>query len=149
MDNLERSGRAALMRRVKRKNTTPELAVRRMLHARGYRYTLHNSRLPGCPDIVFSRRRKVVFVHGCFWHGHTCRHGRLPKTNVEFWERKIAQNRARDERVERELMAMGWSTYSVWQCEIKDADLLLTVLSAFLGPPSHGRITRRATIARA
>lgn len=149
MDNLDKRERSELMRRVKRQNTNPERAVRRLLHAAGYRYKVHASWLPGSPDIVFSRRKKVVFVHGCFWHGHTCRYGRLPKTNEEFWAKKIAKNRARDERVELELAALGWSTYTVWQCDIKSEHLVMESLTKFLGPPVHSKTSRRVTIARA
>lgn len=106
------------MRHVKGKNTAPELAVRRYLHARGVRYRLHPASLPGRPDIVAPRRRTVVFVHGCFWHGHDCPHGRIQaKANAAFWAAKIAANRERDARKEAALRALGWHVETVWECE--------------------------------
>lgn len=136
MDNLDADRRSALMSRVARENTQPELVVRRLLHSLGYRYTLHRRDLPGSPDIVFSKRRKAIFVHGCFWHGHVCRFGRLPKSNAEFWANKIARNRERDARVERELQCLGWSVLTVWQCELRASETLTDALLTYLGPPS-------------
>ena len=107
------------MSRVKGRDTTPELIVRRMLHTEGYRFRLHRKDLPGKPDIVFPGRRKVVFVHGCFWHGHRCRKGRLPKSNKDFWRTKIGANRARDRRHLKGLAALGWKTLVIWQCKLK------------------------------
>src|SRR5690348_5002752 len=101
VDSLSRSARSALMGRIGGKDTLPELQVRRGLHALGYRYRLHARELPGHPDLVFPARRKVIFVHGCFWHGHDCAHGRRrPKTNVPFWDAKARDNVARDARKE-------------------------------------------------
>lgn len=119
---------------VRGKNTRPELLVRRMLFVRGYRYRLHRKNLPGSPDIVFPGRRKVVFVHGCFWHRHgeTCRRTRLPKSRVEFWEEKLEGNRLRDERNERSLVALGWSIFVVWECELDDANAVIEKLVRFL-----------------
>lgn len=106
------------MRSVKRKDTAPELAVRRFLHAAGIRYRLHVASLPGRPDIVATKRRTVVFVHGCFWHGHDCAHGRVPaKANSEFWAQKIEANRARDGRKSAALRALGWHVETIWECE--------------------------------
>lgn len=110
------------MKRVRRKDTAPELAVRRRLHARGLRFRLHDRSLPGTPDLVFKRRATVVFVHGCFWHGHECRHGAVrPKTNAAFWARKIADNRARDRRKSGVLRALGWHVEVVWECQARDS----------------------------
>lgn len=123
------------MQSVKRRDTGPEMAVRRLLHRAGYRYRLHVKKLPGSPDIVFPGRRKVVFVHGCFWHGHGCRKGQPPKSKQDFWGSKIAANRARDDRKEGELRGAGWDVLTVWQCEIPDSDDLALRLRAFLGDP--------------
>lgn len=117
--------RSALMRRVAQRDTGPELAVRRWLWARGLRYRLHAARLPGRPDIVFAGRRTVVFVHGCFWHGHSCRHGRRKaKSNAPYWAAKIEDNRSRDRRQQRELRAMGWNVEVVWECQCRKSALL-------------------------
>lgn len=110
------------MQRVQRQDTAPELRVRRRIHAAGLRFVLHPRYLPGCPDLVLPRRRTVVFVHGCFWHGHGCKHGSTAaKTNAEFWSRKIAQNRARDMRQRKEIRKLGWWVEVVWECETLDA----------------------------
>lgn len=127
--------RSKIMAAVQTKNTGPEVAVRSMLHALGYRYRLHDKRLPGSPDLVFASRRKVVFVHGCFWHGHACRWGRLPKTRPEYWGPKIEGNRARDARNRQALRKAGWRTIAVWQCELKTPMPLLKKLCVFLDRP--------------
>lgn len=118
MDRISPERRSALMSRIRSKDTKPELIVRRMLHRMGYRYILHDRHLPGRPDLVFPRRKKVVFVHGCFWHGHTCGRGFRPKTNASFWSDKIEANKLRDLRSVRELTATGWSVLSIWECMI-------------------------------
>jgi len=121
------------MSRVKSKNTTPEMAVRRLVFGMGYRYRLHDKRLPGKPDLVFSGRRKIVFVNGCFWHGHeSCRYGRLPKTRVGFWRDKIERNRARDREEIASLEASGWNVLTVWQCELKNIEMLAHRLYEFI-----------------
>lgn len=107
------------MRHVRREHTAPELAVRRFLHARGLRFRLHGRDLPGRPDIVFARRCTVVFVHGCFWHGHSCKHGAIKaKTNAEYWANKIDDNRTRDMRQRRALRAAGWHVEVLWECQV-------------------------------
>jgi DNA mismatch endonuclease, patch repair protein len=108
------------MSRVKSRDTTPERAVRSMLHAMGYRFRLCRKDLPGKPDIVFGPRKKVVFIHGCFWHGHRCRKGRLPKSNDAFWRNKIETNRARDKSSARKLRALGWEVLTIWQCQLRN-----------------------------
>ena len=108
------------MSRVKSRDTTPERMVRSMLHAMGYRFRLHRKNLPGKPDIVFGPRKKAVFVHGCFWHGHRCRKGRLPKSNEAFWRTKIVTNRKRDSRQVKDLKELGWKVLVIWQCELKE-----------------------------
>lgn len=125
MDTLDKPQRSALMKRVKQANTKPELIVRKELHHRGLRYVIGDRRLPGSPDLSFPRHRAVLFVHGCFWHGHSCRKGRLPTSNVAFWTHKIAGNRTRDERKVAALAEQGWRVFTVWECEIgRPADLL-------------------------
>jgi len=112
------------MQAVKSKDTGPELIVRRMLHARGFRYRLHRRDLPGCPDLVFPKRRKVIFIHGCFWHGHDCARGaRTPKSNTGYWITKVGRNRTRDSEAARQLVVRGWEVLIVWECEIRKPDL--------------------------
>lgn len=112
------------MARVRGKDTGPEMIVRRFLHSNGYRYRLHVRALPGCPDIVLGKYKTVIFVHGCFWHGHECKIGRLPKSNVQFWTTKIARNISRDRKNQRLLKAEGWRVITIWSCKLKqDAKL--------------------------
>lgn len=115
-------------------HTGPEMVVRQTLHALGYRYRLHGKDLPGKPDIVFAKKRKVIFVHGCFWHGHGCPKGRLPKSRLDYWGPKIERNSQRDRETESTLRVLGWDVLTVWQCELKDLHDLRCRLSAFLGP---------------
>ena len=126
--------RRALMSRVRTRNTGPEMTVRRLLHTNGYRYRLHVKDLPGRPDLVFRSRRKVIFVHGCFWHRHPgCRRATLPKTRTRFWENKLESNRRRDVEVMTELRRMGWCPFVVWECETKMGGAhLLRRLTRFL-----------------
>ena len=115
MDEL----RSRIMRAVKSRDTQPEMAVRRLVHAMGYRYRLHRKDLPGKPDLAFISRRKAIFVHGCFWHGHDCPHGsREPKTNRDYWIPKIAKTRERDKTTLERLLKMGWESLVIWECEI-------------------------------
>ena len=115
--------RSAVMRRVKGKDTTPELAVRRALTRLGARYRLHRADLPGKPDIVLPGRRLALFVHGCFWHGHDCARGsRVPKQNRDYWVGKVARNRARDAASREALAALGWRVETIWECEMRDAE---------------------------
>lgn len=118
-DKLTPENRSALMSRIRSRDTKPEMAVRRLLHGLGYRYVLHDTRLPGKPDLVFPSRRKVLFVHGCFWHGHDCGRGFRPVKNAEFWAAKIDGNRARDRRHVRAISAQGWQVLTVWECAIR------------------------------
>src|ERR1700683_5405764 len=121
MDTLTPQQRSALMSRIRGKDTKPELAVRRALHALGLRFRLHRRDLPGCPDIVLPKHRTIVFVQGCFWHGHEgCRRSALPKSNRRFWARKIARNRARDDAALRALKADGWRVRYIWECQTRD-----------------------------
>ncbi|VXC76870.1 XorII very short patch repair endonuclease [Oceanicaulis sp. 350] len=126
--------RSRVMRAVKGKDTKPELIVRRLTHALGYRYRLHRKDLPGSPDLVFAGRQKVIFVHGCFWHGHDCARGsRQPKTNAEYWRAKIARNISRDAANLQALDAQGWQALVLWECDLKDRDALAVRLRDFLG----------------
>ncbi len=126
--------RSRVMGRVKGKNTKPEMMVRRLAHALGYRFRLHRKDLPGSPDLVFPGRRKVIFVHGCFWHGHDCPRGsRQPKQNADYWRAKIARNVARDRQAVATLEDQGWSVLTLWECELKDAEALQGRLEGFLG----------------
>jgi len=126
------------MSRIGGKNTAPELVVRRLLHALGYRFRLHRRDLPGTPDIVFPSRQKVIFVNGCFWHAHGCSMGHPPKSRPEFWLPKLQRNRSKDARDVRELRGSGWGVLTVWQCQTRLRDGLEKRLISFLGPP--GRI---------
>jgi DNA mismatch endonuclease (patch repair protein) len=115
--------RSAVMRAVKSSDTKPEIAVRKALHALGYRYRLNVKTLPGKPDLVFPKHRAVIFVHGCFWHGHSCKRGkRVPKTNTAYWTEKIARNKARDKKNTAALKKLGWRVITVWECEAKTLD---------------------------
>lgn len=139
-DKFSPEKRAAVMRAVKGKNTAPEMAVRRAAFALGARYRLHGAALPGKPDLVFTARRKVIFVHGCFWHGHACKRGaRAPKANAAYWSAKIARNGARDAAALSALESLGWSALVVWECETRDAAALSARLSAFLGPTAQSQ----------
>jgi DNA mismatch endonuclease, patch repair protein len=144
-DNRSVESRSALMSRIGGKDTAPELAVRRLLHALGYRFRLHRKELPGTPDIVFPSRRKVIFVNGCFWHAHGCRIGRPPKSRPEFWLPKLERNRSKDKRNRRNLRRMGWAVLTVWQCQTKSAEQLESDLSSFLGQPGKIPIDKRST----
>lgn len=125
--------RSAVMRRVKGKDTSPEMTVRKALTALGARYRLHRADLPGKPDIVMPGRRLCVFVHGCFWHGHDCARGaRVPKQNRDYWVGKVGRNRARDTASREALAAAGWCVETVWECELKEAGELARRLAALL-----------------
>lgn len=132
-DTLTPAQRRRTMQAVKGRDTKPEWALRRRLHAMGFRYRLHDPKLPGKPDLVLPRWRAAVFVHGCFWHGHDCPRGaRRPATNRAYWEAKIARNQARDAAAEEKLRAMGYRVLTVWECELKDADAAAARVAAAL-----------------
>ncbi|MFT3792404.1 MAG: very short patch repair endonuclease [Rudaea sp.] len=125
--------RSRTMRAVRSKDTTPELKLRRLLHRAGFRFRLHRKDLPGSPDLVFPARKAVIFVHGCFWHGHDCKRGaRAPKANAEYWRAKIARNIARDVRSLDALQTAGWRVSIVWECQLKDTEAVLARVSQFL-----------------
>lgn len=146
MDTLTPHQRSAQMRSVPGKNTRPELAIRSILHRLGYRFRLHPSFLPGCPDLVFQRRRKVIFVHGCFWHRHEgagCPLTRTPKSNLAYWESKFAKNKVRDQTVIDALKALDWGVLVVWECQVRRLSpaALEQVLEDFLGPVRARRVS--------
>lgn len=151
-DTLTKRERSERMSRVRGKNTTPELIVRRILQGMGYRYALHRADLPGNPDIVLLSRKKVIFVHGCFWHRHraqTCDLARLPKSRLEFWLPKLEANRLRDRRKQRALRAAGWKILVVWECQLRDKERLENKIRRFLrGTNARGGIVRRGRRAR-
>ncbi|NPE55187.1 DNA mismatch endonuclease Vsr [Dickeya dadantii] len=135
MDKITPAERSYIMSRVKGKDTQPERIVRRLIYHAGFRYRICDPRLPGKPDLVFWGKRKVIFVHGCFWHGHDgCKRASLPKSNQEFWIAKLEKNKARDSLNLSKLHEMGWKTLIVWECEIKRKEVksLLKKLMAFL-----------------
>jgi DNA mismatch endonuclease (patch repair protein) len=126
--------RSAVMRRVKGRDTRPELCVRRLIWRLGGRYRLNRADLPGKPDIVLAGRRLAVFVHGCFWHGHDCARGaRVPKANRDYWVGKVGRNRTRDAAARDRLAALGWRVETVWECELKDAPALEARVAGWLG----------------
>jgi len=118
MDRFSRDDRSAVMARVGSEDSAPELAVRRELHRRGLRYSLHRKDLPGKPDVVFRNAQTVLFIHGCFWHLHSCKRGRLPKSNRRFWRKKLEANRERDARQIRLLRGAGWKVIVIWTCRV-------------------------------
>jgi DNA mismatch endonuclease, patch repair protein len=131
VDRLSREQRSANMRAVKSKNTGPELLARSAAHRLGLRFRLHRSDLPGSPDLVFAKHRVVIFVHGCFWHGHPgCRRATVPKTNSEFWHTKVRTNRLRDRRSSSRLKKLGWRVIILWQCQIRTLDSAIARLSS-------------------
>lgn len=126
--------RSRQMALIRSSDTKPEMLVRRLAHRLGYRFRLHRKDLPGKPDLVFPKHRAIIFVHGCYWHGHDCRRGaRMPKTNADYWTAKISRNRQRDTTSVAALEAAGWRVLIVWECELKDADNLVKRLQEFLG----------------
>src|SRR3954462_7398535 len=130
--------RSAVMRRVKGKNTSPELKVRRLLHRLGARFRLHRKDLPGAPDIVLPGRKLVIFVHGCFWHGHDCARGsRVPKQNRDYWLAKVGRTVARDAAAQAALKAAGWRVETIWECHMKDEAALSDRLAGLLQPTSE------------
>jgi DNA mismatch endonuclease, patch repair protein len=136
MDRISVKNRSKNMSRIRSKNTSPELLLRKELYSRGYRFKLHRPDLPGKPDLVFSGRKKVIFVHGCFWHQHRhCVDGRLPKTNTGYWRPKLERNVARDSESQTKLGILGWQVFTVWECELNDLRRVMKALKKFLGRP--------------
>jgi DNA mismatch endonuclease (patch repair protein) len=135
VDNLTVERRSENMRRIRAKDTKPEMVVRSLVHALGFRYRLHNKLLPGKPDLVFASRHKVIFVHGCFWHGHdslACPDRRTPKSNQGYWNPKLARNKERDAEHVNALRKLGWSALTLWECELKDLGAIESAVVEFL-----------------
>jgi DNA mismatch endonuclease (patch repair protein) len=147
MDVLSTEQRRPNMSRIRGKDTKPEMQLRRGLHAAGLRFRLHSARLPGKPDIVFPRHNAVILMHGCFWHGHECPRFRMPATRPEFWERKIAGNRERDQRTAMALRAAGWRLLTIWECSLKGparrpvSDVVEFCADFVRGKAQQGRLT--------
>jgi DNA mismatch endonuclease, patch repair protein len=135
MDTLTLAQRSERMGRVRCRDTKPEWAVRRLVHSLGFRYRLHKASLPGKPDLVFASRRKVIFVHGCFWHRHgvRCPLTRMPKSRLDFWKSKFEQNTRRDEKNIRRLRTAGWKVMTVWECQLSRQEALKARIIKFLG----------------
>jgi len=131
-DRVSKEKRSEIMRRIRGKDTTPEITVRKLVYSLGYRYRLHDKKLPGKPDLVFSSRKKVIFVHGCFWHYHNCKMGRLPKSNLSYWLPKLKETRLRDARNQKLIISLGWKFLVIWQCQIYNAIALKNTVIAFL-----------------
>jgi len=119
VDVVDQATRSRMMAGIQGKNTSPELVIRRGLHAVGFRFRIHADQLPGKPDLIFPKYKAVIFVHGCFWHGHTCRYFKIPKTRTEFWVEKIGKNRRRDELQIEALRVLGWRVLIVWECAVR------------------------------
>lgn len=135
MDTMSPAERSERMSRIRGKGSKAELLVRSLVHRLGYRYRLHGAKLPGKPDLVFPGRRKVIFVHGCFWHRHPdpdCKLARMPKSRQDFWGPKLEGNRARDLRQIAELRPLGWSVLEIWECQLRDASFLENEIRTFL-----------------
>jgi DNA mismatch endonuclease (patch repair protein) len=136
MDTFTAETRSRIMSRIRSKDTKPELAVRRMLHGMGYRFRLHRKDLRGKPDIVLPKYRTAIFVHGCFWHSHSCMKGRRPASNAEFWNDKFSRNKRRDAANLKALRAAGWQCLVLWECHIRDSESLHRKLATAL-PKRH------------
>jgi len=133
MDNLTKRQRSYCMSRIRSKDSQPELIVRKIIHSLGYRFRLHRRDLPGCPDIVLPRHMKIIFVHGCFWHKHNCRHGRvMPKTNKKYWQEKRKGNVERFKKNMTKLKRLGWKVLVIWECQTKKPEKIINKLSEFL-----------------
>ncbi len=142
MDKFSKTKRSDIMRRVKSRDTKLEILVRSLTHRLGYRFRLYRKDLPGKPDLTFPSRRKIIFINGCFWHGHNCPHGeRRPKSNAEYWRKKIERNVQRDKENQQRLKELGWDFLVIWECQIKDQEKLKTILVDFLESPSSSPST--------
>ena len=138
MDTLTAEERSRRMSLIRGKDSKPEIIVRRLVHSLGYRYRLHVKHLPGKPDLVFAGRKKVVFVHGCFWHRHnekTCALTRWPKSRLDFWKPKLEKNQERDQSNQKQLLLLGWRYLVVWECEVRDLEKLRKRVTKFLEKP--------------
>jgi DNA mismatch endonuclease, patch repair protein len=132
-DTVPVERRSEIMRQVRSRDTVPEMIVRRLVFGMGYRYRLHSKDLPGKPDLVFPKRKKVIFVHGCFWHGHEgCKRARLPGTNREYWSAKIERNLKRDQQTLLQLSSLGWKSLVIWECALQNASNVTSMIEEFL-----------------
>jgi DNA mismatch endonuclease (patch repair protein) len=139
-DVLTKAQRHRCMAQIRGKDTKPECKVRSIIHGLGFRYRLYVDSIKGNPDIVFTRLQKIIFVHGCFWHMHTCKYGRVkPKTNAEFWQAKRQSNRRRDANVSKTLRKEGWSVLNIWECELRNTEELKRKVKAFLTNASNNK----------
>ena len=135
MGQVDKSKRSYNMSQIRGKDTKPELIVRKILFKNGYRYRLHSNKVIGKPDIIFEKRKKIIFVHGCFWHRHAnCKYSTLPKTNKSFWNRKFDDNVRRDKYVREQLLEMGYELMVIWECQTKNISDLESRLFDFVGP---------------
>ena len=133
-DRFSPQQRSAIMARIRSRDTAIELRIRRLLHRSGYRYKVNVKELPGTPDLVFTKKKKVIFVHGCFWHGHKdCKRATLPASRIEFWSAKILRNKERDAHALHQLQEQGWTALVLWECELRDETKLGARLKTFLG----------------
>ena len=135
-DHVSPEGRSRIMRAIRSAHTKPELIVRKLLHSQGYRYRLHRRDLPGKPDIVFPSRKKIIFVHGCFWHQHEsskCQISQKPRSNKNYWLPKLERNKQRDREAQDKLKALGWKVLVLWECEVKFEGKLQKKVNRFLG----------------
>lgn len=133
MDTLSPAERSERMAKIRCKDSNPEMKLRRLVHGMGFRYRLHSKNLPGKPDIVFSRRRAVIFMHGCFWHRHEgCALARLPKSRVDFWKKKLEANKQRDQNNQELLESRGWRVLVVWECQLNDTTEISRIVREFL-----------------
>ena len=119
-DIVDKKTRTRIMASIKNKNTSPELNIRKALFAKGLRYRIHDNKLPGSPDLVFPKYKAVIFIHGCFWHNHNCKYGRIPSSNRHFWEVKLRGNASRDQQTIAKLNSLGWRTRIIWLCSLKN-----------------------------
>lgn len=134
-DVFSKEKRSWIMSRISGRDTKPEIIVRKLIHCLGFRFRLHVRTLPGNPDIVLPRHRKVIFVHGCFWHGHeNCKRSKKPSTNTGFWDKKISDNVERDKAVTATLNKLGWQSLTIWQCDIRDREKINNLLRSYLIP---------------
>lgn len=145
-DRITPQQRSEVMRRIRQKDTSPEMRVRRAAHALGYRFRLHRRDLPGCPDVVFPGSRRIIFVHGCFWHQHAnCKLARTPKSRLDYWLPKLRRNQERDERALASLEALGWKVQVVWECQVPNEQSAREIVKEFL---STTRCSDRNPLAR-
>ncbi|MDN5204536.1 DNA mismatch endonuclease Vsr [Fulvivirgaceae bacterium BMA10] len=136
-DIYNKSKRSHIMAKISGKETKPEILVRKFLYRKGFRYRKNDKRLPGKPDVVLPRYQTAIFVHGCFWHGHRCKAGKLPETRKEFWTKKIEDTKIRDKKNQKELKHLGWKIIIVWQCELKNKAIRETKLLELINEISN------------